>query len=114
MAACAAALLLLQVARAAPLSRESGPDTARSGELCDVAALMTAAVAAQAVCPASWHLSVFVGHAVWSSQQVALQPRASTFCSHGRSQLVGEVARGDWALSMVHDVSRNPVFDGAD
>ncbi len=79
-----------------------------------MAALMTAAVAAQAVCPASWHLSVFVGHAVWSSQQVVLQLRASPFCSHLCWQLVGEVARGDWALSMVHDVSHNPAFDGAD
>jgi hypothetical protein len=45
---------------------------ARSGELRDLAPLMTAALSAQAGASTGWHLSVFIGHAVWSSQQVIL------------------------------------------
>ena len=76
-----------------------------------MAALMIAALSVQGVSSTSWHLSVFIGHAVWSSQQVALQPLASSFCSHSCSQLLGEVARGDWALCLTDIVSCNPVVD---
>ena len=77
---------------------------------------MIAALSAR-VCSTSWHLSVFVGHAVWSSQQVG--PLSLTllhhsvtlhFCSHVCWQLMGEVARGDWALSRAHDVCRHASF----
>jgi len=43
-----------------------------SGELCDLAPLMSAALSAQGGMSTGWHVSVFVGHAVWSSQQVML------------------------------------------
>jgi len=49
-----------------------GPHLARSGELCDLAQLMSAALSAQGGMSTGWHVSVFVGHAVWSSQQVML------------------------------------------
>ena len=73
---------------------------AHSGELCDIAPLISAALSARRASTTGWYLSVFVGHAVWSSEQVACPQSVSHLYSsaHCCTQLMGEVARGCWAI----------------
>jgi hypothetical protein len=102
-------MLFLQVNRRALLRNIRALTCSASAELCDLLPLMSAALASfsQGGVSHCWHLSVFLGHAVWSSQQVTRAARCCIPCERTFMvglQLLGEVARGDWALGRADDV----------
>ncbi len=71
----------------AQLSRADVAHCSASAELCDLLPLMSAALASQGDASHCWHLSVFLGHAVWSSQQVTHSRTALAAAFHVNERL---------------------------